>query len=302
MKNSFKTLDAKQNFLGIDREHSSFDSSRIVVFPVPYELSAMQKTGSKKGPQAILRASHQLETFDEETKREVPREYGIATLHPLAPEKLGEEKALQEIHEVVQEMLSLNKFIVSLGGEHSITSAIIAAYAKKITNLSVLQFDAHCNLRGKYHGDKYSSASVMARVCEYLDPSNLVQVGIRSQNRDEAEYVRDHKVNVFYAHEIHAGTYTRLLKYWDDAVVDRLSDAVYVTFDVDAFNPSLMPATGSPEPGGLSWNDVMRCLKKVGQKKKIVGFDVVEFAPLKDLRFPDVVAAKLALKIINYAF
>ncbi len=301
MKKTFKTLDSHQNFLGIDKEHSSFESSRIVVLPVPYELSAMRRTGSRMGPQAILLASRELELFDEETKREVAREYGLATLRPLAPEKKGEEKALQEIHEVILELLGQNKFIVSLGGEHSITSAIIAAFAKKITNLSVLQFDAHCNLRGKYHGDKYSPASVMARVCEYLDPSHLVQVGIRSQNRDEAEFIRDNRVNVFYAHEIHAGTYTRLLKYWDDAVVEHLTDSVYITFDVDALNPSLMPATGAPEPGGLSWIDVMRCLKKVGQKKKIIGFDIVEFAPLRNLRYPDLVAAKLALKIINYA-
>ncbi len=301
MKNTFKTLDSHQNFLGLDKGHSSFESSRIVVLPIPYELSAMKRTGSKMGAQAILRASRELEIFDEETKREVAREYGIATLQPLAPAIKGEEKALQEIHEVVTELLGLHKFIVSLGGEHSITSAITAAFAKKIRNLSVLQFDAHCNLRGKYHGDKYSPASVMARVCEYLEPSNLVQVGIRSHNRDEAEYIRDHRINVFYAHEIHAGTYTRLLKYWDDAVVEHLTDSVYVTFDVDAFSPSLMPATGAPEPGGLSWSEVMRCLKKVGQKKNIVGFDVVEFAPLKQLHYPDVVAAKLALKIMNYA-
>ncbi len=301
MKNSFKTLDSHQNFLGIDKEHSSFESSRIVVLPVPYEMSSVQRTGSKSGPRAILQASHELETFDEETKREVVREYGVATLEPLSPEKKGEEKALQEIHELILEMLGLNKFIVSLGGEHSITSAIIAAFAKKITGLSVLQFDAHCNLRGKFHGDKYSSASVMARVCEYLEPSNLVQVGIRSQNRDEAEFIRDNNVNVFYAHEIRSGTYTRLLKYWDDAVVDHLTDSVYVTFDVDVLSPSLMPATGAPEPGGLSWHEVMRCLRKVGRKKRIVGFDVVEFAPIRNLHYPDVVAAKLALKMINYA-
>ena len=301
MKNVLKSLDSHRNFLGLGPEHSSFDSSKIVILPVPYEHSAAPKSGTGSGPQAILHASHDLEGFDVETKREISHEHGIATLQPLNFKGKTDEVALQEIHETVLHLIGLSRFIVTLGGEHIITSAVAAAFAKRSTNLSVLQFDAHSNLRPKFHGDKYNSASVMARVCEYLDPSRLVQVGVRAQNRGEAEFVRDSKVNVFYAHDIHGGTYTRFLKYWDDNVVERLSDNVYVTFDVDAFDPSIMPSTGAPEPGGLSWSEVLRCLRKVGQRKRIVGFDVVEFAPITTVHFPDLVAAKLVLKILNYA-
>ena len=301
MKEMFRSLSVQQNFLGIEKEFSDFDSSRIVIVPAPYEHSAKRRTGTKVGPQAIIQASHDVEVFDEETKREIFREQGIATLPQLNFTKQNTEAALQEIHETILKLIGFNKFIVTFGGDHTISSAIIAAFAKKTENLSVLQFDAHSNLRDKYLGDKYSNASVMARVCEFLDPSKLVQVGIRSQNKEEAEFVRDRRVNVFYAHEIHNGTYTRLLKYWDDAVVEHLTDNVYVTFDVDAFDPSIMPATGAPEPGGLLWNEAMRSLRKVGQKRKIVGFDIVELAPIKGLRFPDLAAARLVLKILNYA-
>lgn len=301
MKSTFKPLGTRQNFLAIDREHSSFDSSKIVVLPVPYEHSAGSPTGAKRGPQAILSASHDLEVFDEETKREIPKEFGIATLSPIDFAGKKTEAALQLIHESVLSLIGLNKFVVTLGGEHTITSAAIAAFAKKLDNLSVLQFDAHSNLRNDYRGDKYSDGCVMARVCEFLDPSRLVQVGIRSQSREEAEFIRDANVSIFYAHDIRGGTYTKLLKYWDDVVVDRLTENVYVTFDLDAFDPSIMPSTNLPEPNGLFWIEVMRCLKKVGKKRTIVGFDVVELAPIQNLRFPEIAAAKLVLKMLNYA-
>ena len=165
----------------------------------------------------------------------------------------------------------------------------------------MLQFDAHSNLLDRHPGDQYNNSSVMARVCEFLDPTKIVQVGIRSQSKEEAEFIRDRNMNVFYAHEIRNGTYTRLLKYWDDAVVEHLTESVYITFDVDAFDPSVMPATCSPEPGGLFWGEVTRCLKKVGQKRRIVGFDIVELAPMKGVRHPDSTTAKLVSKILNYA-
>jgi agmatinase len=296
-----RTLDARSNFLGIEKEFSSFEKSRAVIIPAPYEATVSYGRGTKNGPTAILQASHYVEHFDEETKREIHQERGIATLAPLDFARKKDEAAIQLLHDTVTELLTAGKFVVTLGGEHTISAAPIAAYAKKHQDLSVLQFDAHSDLRPEYMGNKYSHASVMARVCEFLDPKRLVQVGIRAQTKEEAMFIRENGVNTYYAHEIRGGKYTRLLKYWDDAAIDQLTGHVYVTFDVDAFDPSIMPATGTPEPNGLFWAEVMQCLRKLSQRKNIVGFDIVELAPIKGLHHPDLTAAKMVSKILNYA-
>jgi agmatinase len=152
-----------------------------------------------------------------------------------------------------------------------------------------------------YQGNKYSHASVMARVCEFLDPNRLVQVGIRAQCKEEAEFIRENGVHTFYAHEIRNRTFSRVIKEWDDYVVDALTEEVYVSFDVDGFDPSIMPATGTPEPNGLYWNEAMTLLRKVARKRRIVGLDVVELAPMKGLHHPDLTTAKLVSKVLNYA-
>lgn len=296
-----RTLDIKSNFLGIEKEFSTFEKSRIVILPAPYESTVSYGGGTKNGPAAILKASHYVEFFDEETKREIHRERGIATLSPLNFAKARDAAAVQLIFDTVTGLLEKGKFVVTLGGEHTISAAPIAVYAQKYPDLSVLQFDAHSDLRPRYMGNKYSHASVMARVCEFLDPKKLVQVGIRAQAKEEAVFIRDNGVNTYYAHEIRSGKHTRLLRYWDDAVIENLTDHVYISFDVDGFDPSIMPSTGTPEPNGLLWAEVMQCLRKVSQKKTIVGFDVVELAPIKGLHHPDLTAAKLVSKILNYA-
>jgi len=296
-----RTLDIKSNFLGIEKEFSTFETSKIVILPAPYESTVSYGGGTKKGPAAILQASHYVEFFDEETKREIYQERGIATMAPIDFSKKKDAAAIQFLHNTVSELLSEDKFVVTLGGEHTISAAPIAAYAKKYQDLSVLQFDAHSDLRPEYKGNKYSHASVMARVCEFLDPKRLVQVGIRAQAKEEAVFIRENGINTYYAHEIRSGKHTRLLRYWDDAVAENLTDHVYVTFDVDGFDPSVMPSTGTPEPNGLFWAEVMQCLRKVSQRKKIVGFDVVELAPIKGLHHPDLTAAKLVSKLLNYA-
>ncbi len=297
----YKTLGTKSNFLGIEKEYSSFDRSKIVVLPLPYEYTVSYGKGTKHGPAAILKASQYVELFDEETKCEIYKERGIATLTPLNFDKKKDKEALQQIFDFVFNLLSHGKFVVALGGEHTISSATISAHAKKYPNLSVLQFDAHSDLRPEYEGNKLSHASVMARVCEVIDPKQLVQVGIRAQCREEAEFIRDHGVNTFYAHQIREGKYTKLLKYWDDLVVERLTDQVYITFDVDCFDPSIMPATGTPEPNGLFWHETLQCIKKVAKAKRIIGLDVVELSPIKNLHHPDLTTAKLISKILNYA-
>jgi agmatinase len=297
-----KVLDPQSNFLAIDREFSSFENSSIVVLPAPYEHTVSYGGGASRGPNAILKASHYVELFDEETKREIYRERGIATLFPLDFRKKKNASAVEHVHNEVSQLLEAGKFVVTLGGEHTISAGIIAAFAKKYPDLSVLQVDAHSDLRAEYQGNKFSHACVMGRVCEFLDPRRIVQVGIRAQCREEAEFIRDHGITTLYAHEIRSGAYTRFLKYWDDLVVEHLTEHVYITFDVDGFDPSIMPSTGTPEPNGLYWNETMQCLRKVGREKTIVGFDVVELAPIKGLHHPDLTAAKLISKLLNYAF
>ena len=152
----------------------------------------------------------------------------------------------------------------------------------------------------EYQGSKFSHASVMARVCEFLDPRRLVQVGIRAQCIEEAQFIREKGMTTLYAHEIREGKYTKVLKLWQEYVIERLTDHVYVTFDVDGLDPSIMPSTGTPEPNGLLWHETMVLLRKLGQKKTIVGCDVVELAPIKGLHHPDLTAAKLVSKMINY--
>jgi agmatinase len=296
-----KALDIKRNFLGIEKQYSAFETAKVVILPAPYEHTVSYGAGTKNGPEAILKASKHVEYFDEETKREIYKEHGIATLPPLVFEKKKDEAALQLIYDTVFEMVERQKFVVTLGGEHSISSSAIAAHAKLYPNLSVLHFDAHSDLRTEYRGNKYSHASVMARVCEFLDPRHLVQVGVRAQCKEEAEYIRDHGIHTFYAHEIRRGNYTKVLKYWDDFVTEKLTENVYISFDIGAFDPSIMPSTGTPEPNGLLWDEVMQCMRKVARKRRIVGFDVVELAPIKELRHADVTAAKLVSKILNYA-
>lgn len=296
-----RTLGSKSNFLGLDKEFSSFEKSKVVILPAPYESTVSYGRGTKKGPAAILEASRYVEFFDEETKREIHRERGIATLAPLDFSKKKDAAAVQLLHDVVADLLAGDKFIVTIGGEHTVSIGSIAAYAKKYSDLSVLQFDAHSDLRPEYGGNKFSHATVMARVCEFLDPKRLVQVGIRSQAREEAEFTRENGVHTYYAHEIRGGKYTRLLRYWDDAAIENLTDHVYVTFDVDGLDPSIMPSTGTPEPNGLLWSEVTQCLRKLSQRKKIVGFDIVELAPIAGLHHPDFTAAKLISRILNYA-
>lgn len=296
----FKTSDVKSNFLGIEKEFSSFEKSRIVILPLPYEHTVSYGRGTKNGPAAILDASHYVEFYDEETGREIYKEHGIATLKPFNFSKKAEEASLELIYQTTKTLLHAGKFVVAIGGEHTISQALIAAFGEQYSDLSVLQIDAHSDLRDEYQGNKYSHASVMARVCEFIDPRRLVQVGIRAQAIEEAQFIKDNGVTTFYVHEIRGGKHTKILKHWDDIAIEHLTDHVYVTFDVDGFDPSIMPATGTPEPNGLFWHETMTLLRKVGQRKSVVGCDVVELAPIQELHHPNLTTAKLVSKMLNY--
>jgi agmatinase len=289
-------LGKKQNFLGIDGRISSYETSEIVVVPVPYEHTVSYGGGTGHGPRAILDASRYVEYYDEELGTELCTRVGIATVPPVACGKSVDARAMGKIYDVVKRLLADGKFVAVLGGEHTISQAPIKAHVEKYPDLSVLHFDAHADLRESYEGSKYSHASVMARVCEFMDPARLVQVGIRALSPEEAEFIRQRSVATFYAHQI------RAMESWVESVLPKLSEHVYVSFDVDAFDPPIMPSTGTPEPNGLYWPETMRLLRLVGERKTIVGFDVVEFAPYKGVTHPDYTTAKLTYKLMNYAF
>jgi len=297
-KASFKALGTKANFLAIDREISSFDTSQIVVLPAPYEHTVSYGGGTRRGPDGIITASKYVEFYDEELDRELCNDMGIATLSSIKFGKAVHAKALNILYNAVSDLLARNKFVVTLGGEHTISYAPIKAHLEKYPLLSVIQFDAHSDLRDSYQGSKYSHASVMARVCELIDPQRIVQVGIRAQCVEEAHFIKKMGVNTFYAHQIRE----RDSASWQDAVLARLTDHVYVTFDVDGFDPSIMPSTGTPEPNGLFWAETMQLLRRIGEQKTIVGCDVVELSPVKGVSHPDLTAAKLTYKLMNYAF
>lgn len=291
-----RLLCHKSNFLGIPVTPSTWRRSRVAVLPLPYERTVSYGGGTEKGPSAILKASRFVEFYDEETKRDISAEAGIATLSPLTFGRNTGSRALERIRRKAESVIGSGKLLVGLGGEHTISQALIAAHLRKYPDLSVLQIDAHSDLRDSYQGNRYSHASVMARVCEFLDPAKIVQVGIRAQCAEEADFIRRSRITTLYAHDIRG----RRKKDWEARAISTLSRHVYLTFDVDGLDPSIMPATGTPEPNGLQWEETVRFLRRLCRARTVVGFDVVELAPIRGLHHADLTAAKLISKILNY--
>ena len=292
-----KELSIKNNFLALEKKYSTFKNSEIVILQAPLEKTVSYGKGTKKGPKGILKASHFVEFFDEELNKEICFEKGICTLEEIKFGKLGTKKAINKIYTEVKKQIDLGKFVVTLGGEHSLSSPPIKAHFEKYEKLSVLQFDAHSDFRQSYEGSKYSHASVMARVAEFT--KDIVQVGIRAQCKEEYDFIKNNKIKTFYARDLREDKYG---KNWQKAVLDSLNENVYITFDVDGLDPAVISATGTPEPGGLLWDETMNLLKLIGKNKKIVGFDVVELAPNQKDVSSDFNAAKLVYKMINYSF
>jgi agmatinase len=285
------------NFLGLDDDTSNFDKAKVVILPVPYEATTSYGAGTGAGPSAIIEASRYIELYDQELDKE-PYEVGIATLPSLQLTGAGPQDAIRELREAYDKILTTggDKFIIALGGEHSISSAPILAWTERMKGkrLSVLQFDAHTDLRHEYEGSPYSHAAVMHRVHENVD---LVAVGIRALTREERELARRTKnIHLFLADDIHSGDA------WMDEVMQLLGENVYISFDVDGFDPSLVPSTGTPEPGGLQWYPVMKLLRRVFTERNVVSADIVELAPIPGLSAPDFLVAKLAYKMIGYKF
>ncbi len=285
------------NFLGLDAEGSDFERAGAVILPVPYEATVSYGAGTAHGPGAIIESSRFIELYDQELDAE-PADIGVATLPSLALTGAGPESALQELRHAYDALLEVaaDKLVIMLGGEHSISSAPILAWSDRLERegkrLSVLQFDAHTDLRTEYEGSPYSHAAVMHRVHERVD---LVAVGIRAITREEMQLSRDRdNIHLFLADNIHTGDA------WMDDVMSKLGDDVYISFDVDGFDPSLVPSTGTPEPGGLQWYPVLKLLRRVFAEKTVRAVDVVELAPIPGLSAPDFLVAKLVYKMIGY--
>lgn len=291
-----KELNIKNNFLAIEEDYSRYKNSQVVVLSAPFEATVSYGHGTKNGPKAILKSSHYVEFYDEEFDRELCFDKGICALAPMNFEKLSVKKSFDLIYKNVARVLKDDKFPIVLGGEHSISAPIVKAYTEKYQNLSILQFDAHSDLRNEYNGTPYSHASVMARIAEFN--KNIVQIGIRAQCIDEAKFIKENNINTYYMRFIRSGKYGD----WMREAINKLNENVYISFDVDGFDPSFMASTGTPEPGGLFWDETAEFLKMVGKERNIVGFDVVELAPVKANPSPDFIAAKLTYKLLNCAF
>jgi len=282
---SYPTLEPF-NFLGLNTQ--DYQKSRIVIFPVPYNSTTYWKSGTKEGPQAIIDASRHIELYDIETKKDVSRE-GIFTMPFLEPSKNSPEETIARIKEVVDKLLEDKKFPIMLGGEHSITLGAVQSFKDKFSNFSVLQIDAHADLRDEFEGTKYHHACAMRRIRDLKIP--VTQAGIRSVSEDETFYIKEKKIkSIFFAPQLPVAK-----------IIATLKRNVYLTVDLDGLDPSIMPSTGTPEPGGLGWYETLNLINQVSQKRKIIGADVVELDPIPGLSAPDFLAAKLVYKIINFA-
>ena len=277
------------NFGYLPEQYSSWENAGIVIVPVAYDGTSTWMKGADHGPAAICEASANMELYDIETDSEVYKK-GIFTEGAIGGE-ISTSGMIEAVHEVVRYHLENDKFTVVIGGEHSVSIGSIQAHVERYPDLTVLQLDAHADLRDEYNGSKFNHACVMARAKE-LCP--IVQVGIRSM--DSSEKKRMDRPNIFFAEELHSATD------WIKKVVSRLSANVYVTVDLDVLDPSAMPSTGTPEPGGLSWYSVLGLLKAVNENRNIVGFDVVELCPDERNKAPDFLAAKLIYKTLSYKF
>lgn len=286
-----------RGFMHLDDANCAFDTARVVVVPVPFDGTTCYRPGTREGPQAIIDASRNLELYDAELHRS-PYRVGIHTLRAVEPVMGNAAGMVDRIEQITGHLLDQKKFVVTLGGDHLTSIGVVRAFARRHPGLSVLQIDAHADLREEYEGSPLSSATIMRRVLDICP--RTAQVGIRSLSEPEAQLVDERKLPMWLASYIHTQT-LRGQRGWIDEVVAALGDEVYVTIDIDAFDPSLVPGTGTPEPGGLNWYDVIDLLTAVTVRKRVVGADVVELSPLVEGHVSPVVAAKLVYKLIGLA-
>ena len=286
-------LSQKKGFLGYEAKQKI--ENKVVVVPFGLEKTVSYGGGTKNGPKEIIKASHQVELFDEELKKEPYKEIGIKTLKPF-PIKNKISSALDQLSKINEEIIRKNKFPIIFGGEHSITPGSIRPFVKKYNEITLLHFDAHADLRESYNGEKFSHASAIKRCLDFKNVK-VVSFGIRNLSQPEMNFYENNRnrIEIFWGKDKKEWKLDRLENIFKDK-------NVYITFDVDGFDSSIMPATGTPEPGGLLWEDVLPIIKKVCQISNIIGADINELAPIKNFDSYNFLVAKLAYKILAYTF
>ncbi len=278
-----------KTYAGIAGQYAKLDQSKIVLIPVPYDGTSTWQKGADKGPEAFLEASENMELYDIETNSEVYKE-GIYLANAVT-ENDSPEKMVETVHKVVKSYIKKNKFVTIFGGEHSISIGTIRAFNEAFNNLTVLHIDAHADLRKSYEG---STCNHACAVYEASQETNLIQVGIRSMDAIEKSVMDLDKT--YFAHEM------VIDDTWMDSAIEQMTENVFITFDLDAFDPSILPSTGTPEPGGLFWYETLDFLKQVFKEKNVVGFDIVELCPHVNEKSSDFLAAKLYYKMLSYKF
>ncbi|MHB8769621.1 MAG: agmatinase [Syntrophales bacterium] len=275
---------------GIDTTYTAYETAKFVVVSVPYDLTSTYQSGSRRGPGAILEASANMELYDEELGRETYRA-GIHTLPPLGADARGPAEMVAAVRRTIAGIVADGKIPVMLGGEHSISFGAVQALRDSFEKLTVLHLDAHADLRDSYQGTPFSHAAVGRRIAGICP---LVQAGIRSMSSEEAQYLKTSAVKSYSADFILDGG-----QWWEPICADLAGD-VYLTVDLDVLDPSAMPATGTPEPGGIAWRDLLRLIREAAKRCRIRGFDVVELAPIPGIVAPDFLASKLIYRIMGY--
>ncbi len=276
-------------YAGIEGKHNLYGNAEILLQSIPYDGTSTWGKGADRGFKAFLNAAEHMEIYDIETDSEVYKK-GVHIIDPIV-ENSSPEAVFEAVYNNTKELLKSDKFLTFFGGEHSISIGIIKAFYEAHPDITILQLDAHTDLRPEFHGSPYNHA------CAVYDASknaNLVQVGIRSMDSSELPHLNREKC--YFAEEMFGKTD------WMDDSISKLSDKVYITLDLDVFDPSIMPSTGTPEPGGMQWNTMIRYLRKVFTQKNVLGFDIVELAPIEGLNAPDFLAAKLYYKMLSYKF
>ena len=288
-----KYLSNKNGFLGIDNKFSF--KEKVIVVPFGLEKTVSYGGGTRNGPKEIIKASHQVELYDEELNCEPFKKIGIKTLKPFKIQK-NVKKALSVLSKINQDILEKKLFPMTLGGEHSITSGCISPFTKKFKNICLLHFDAHADLRDSYNGEKFSHASAIRRCLDYSNVS-VISFGIRNISKEEIPFLKRNskRIKIFWAKD---------KSKWDFNKFKRLikNKNVYITFDVDGLDSGIMPATGTPEPGGLFWDETLNILKIAAKNSNIVGADLNELSPIKGFNSYNFLAAKLVYKILSYKF
>ncbi len=282
-------MKTTKTYAGIPEEYANFETSKIMLIPVPYDGTSTWGKGADKGTEAFLHASENMELYDIETDSEVYKQ-GIYLTDPITVNE-SPEAMVAAVHEITKTNIKRNKFVTLFGGEHSISIGAMRAFNECFDNLTVLHIDAHADLRKEYEGSKYNHACALY---EANQNTNLVQVGIRSM--DAIERTEMNEENVFFAHDMVNDDY------WADKAIEAMGDTVYITFDLDGLDSSIMPSTGTPEPGGLFWYETLDFLRRVFEEKNVVGFDIVELCPNPNDKSADFLAAKLYYKMLSYKF